>query len=433
VERWIVLGFLSVILTGTLLLWGSNEPVRPISFVDALFLSTSAVCVTGLSPLDIGKVLTPSSRLVLLLLVQLGGLGVMTVTTALPFLMGQRIGLRGRILFSGGLGIDTPQGAVRLLRRVLLFTLLIEGGGAFLLFFGFLPGHGVGTAAWLALFHSVSAFCNAGFSPFSDNLESFSGTFLIPGTLMGLIVLGGIGFPVLSELVVRGARTERPLTPYARIVLWTTGSLLLGGTALLAATEWNRAFGNLSPLLKLWNALFASVTPRTAGFDTVSYANFSGAGIAITILLMIVGASPASTGGGIKTTTLAVLCRMAWADLTRKGEVELFARRVEFDTIRRAWALTLIYVWTLFAAAIVLSFLEPFPFAELLFECVSAMGTVGLSMGITGKLTPESKLVLVCLMFWGRVGIVTFFYGVLSGGGAAGGRVTLPSARVPIG
>ncbi len=432
-ERWIVLGFLSVILTGTLLLWGNSGPVRPISLLDALFLSASAVCVTGLSPLDVGRALSPSSQVLLLLLIQLGGLGVMTVTTALPLLMGQRIGLRGRILFSGGLGIDSLQGAVRLLRRVLLFTLLIEGGGAFLLFWGFLPGRGVGEAAWLALFHSVSAFCNAGFSPFSDSLESFSGAFLVPGTLMGLILLGGIGFPVLSELVARRSRPGTPLSPYARIVLRTTGLLLLGGTVLLASTEWNRAFAGFSPGLKLWNALFASVTPRTAGFDTVSYANFSGAGIAITILLMIIGASPSSTGGGIKTTTLAVLCRMAWADLTRKGEVELFARRVEFDTIRRAWALTLIYVWTLFAAAIVLSFLEPFPFAELLFECVSAMGTVGLSMGITGKLTPESKLVLVCLMFWGRVGIVTFFYGVLSRGASAGGRVTLPSARVPIG
>jgi trk system potassium uptake protein TrkH len=432
VERVILAGFLSLILTGTLLLWGLNHSVRPISPVDALFLSTSAVCVTGLSPLDIGAVLTLPSQLVLLLLIQLGGLGVMTATTALSLLIGQRIGLRERIFFSGGFGLDTPQGAVRLLVRVLVFTAAIEAAGALLLFVGFLPGRSPGQAAYLAIFHSVSAFCNAGFSPLSTNLEPFASSLLIPGTIMGLIVLGGLGFPVLSELYsCRGGKSDHPLSPYSRLVLFSTVELILGGTVILAVAEWGGAFAPFSPAMKVWNALFASVTPRTAGFDMVPCSAFSGAGIAVTILLMIVGASPASTGGGIKTTTFGVLVRTAWSELRREGDVELFGRRVEFDAIRRALALTFAYVVTIFVAALFLSFREVLPFRDLLFEAASAMGTVGLSLGITAKLSPGAKLVLVCLMFWGRVGIVTFFYGLFSSGPEA--KVTLPPARIPIG
>lgn len=408
-----------------------NAASRPLGFVDALFTATSAVCVTGLTVVDTGKTLTPASQLVLLLLIQLGGLGVMTATTALSLLMRERIGLRQRMFFAGGVGLESPSGVIRLLIRILTLTFAIEGVAAFPLYWGFIrAGFSPPEALYNAVFHSVSAFCNAGFSLFSENLEGFSGSILVPGTVMVLIVLGGLGFSVLSELK-ETFRKPAGISVHSKLVLSMTAGLILFGTLMLALCEWNHSLGGLSGGWKAWNALFSSITPRTAGFDTVALSTFSSAGISVVVLLMLVGASPGSTGGGFKTTTLAVLLVSTWNVIRGRPEVHLWNRRVPIRIILRSITLIVLYIGTLGLGLMILLLLEPFPFRSLLFEAASALGTVGLSLGITSQLSDAGKLVLILLMFWGRVGIVTFLYGLVKR--EARGKISYPDAEIPVG
>jgi Trk-type K+ transport systems, membrane components len=399
-ERKIVLGFLALIGTGTLAILLLNANSRPLTLVDALFTATSAVCVTGLTVVDTGKDLANASRLVLLLLIQLGGLGVMTATTALSLLMRERIGLRQRMFFAGGFGLDSPSGVIRLLIRILSLTFAIEAVAVFPLYWGFSrAGLSPEQSLYNAVFHSVSAFCNAGFSLFPDNLEGFSSSILVPGTVMVLVVLGGLGFIVLSELKEMFRRPGK-ISVHSRLVLFTTAGLVLFGTALLLISEWNHSLGAMGGGWKLWNGLFSSITPRTAGFDTVALSTFSSAGLFVVILLMIVGASPGSTGGGFKTTTLAVLLVSTWNVIRGRSEVHLWNRRISIRVIQRAITLIVLYLGTLGLGLMILALLEPFPFRSLLFETASALGTVGLSLGITSGLSDAGKLVLVLLMFW---------------------------------
>ena len=431
VERKIVLGFLAMIAGGTVLFLLCNAGSRPLKLVDALFTAASAVCVTGLTVLDTGKDLSPASQWVLILLIQFGGIGVMTTTAALSLVTGEKIGLRQRMFFAGGFGIETPSGVVRFLIRVLILTFSVEGAGTVVLFFGFMR---TGLSPWESfrngLFHSVSAFCNAGFSLFSDNLEGFSKSLLIPGTIMTLVVAGGLGFLVLWEVgkMISGGRQ---FSVHSRLVLFTTGGLVLFGTFSLALCEWNTAFGAMPPGWKLWNGLFASITPRTAGFDTVSPAVFSSAGIFVVIILMLVGASPGSTGGGMKTTTLAVLLGSTWSVLRRSTEIHLWKRKISVKILQRAVTVVVLYLFTLGIGIAALVIFEPLQFRSLVFEATSALGTVGLSLGITARLSDAGKIVLVLLMFWGRVGIVTFLYGLLKR--EARGTVSYPEAEIPIG
>ena len=433
VERYITAGFLSLILAGALLLWCCNFAAdMALSPIDALFLSTSAVCVTGLAPLDIGTGLALPSQFVLLVLIQLGGIGIMGATTSLLLISGHRLAFRDRLFLAGGFGLEGPMGVVRLLRLVLTHTLLFEAAGAALMFFSF-RGTGLSTAqaAYHSIFHSVSAFCNAGFSLYSTNLEGFASSFVVPGTIMALIVVGGIGFPVMLELGdIRRGRT-RFLSVYARVVLTATAVLLVFGTAAIAFSEWNAAFRDMTPLEKFWNALFGSVTARTAGFDTVHYARWSQEGIMITMFLMLIGASPSSTGGGLKTTTFAVLIWSAWSELRQEQDVNVRGRRIPDTTVRRALALAFIYFFTLFFASAVLSFADDIPYSSLVFEAVSALGTVGLSRGITPDLSATSKMMLILLMFWGRVGILTFSYSLVPRERHV--DVRYPDANIPIG
>ena len=430
-ERKIVLGFLALIGTGTLAILLLNANSRPLTLVDALFTATSAVCVTGLTVVDTGKDLANASRLVLLLLIQLGGLGVMTATTALSLLMRERIGLRQRMFFAGGFGLDSPSGVIRLLIRILSLTFAIEAVAVFPLYWGFSrAGLSPEQSLYNAVFHSVSAFCNAGFSLFPDNLEGFSSSILVPGTVMVLVVLGGLGFIVLSELKEMFRRPGK-ISVHSRLVLFTTAGLVLFGTALLLISERNHSLGAMGGGWKLWNGLFSSITPRTAGFDTVALSTFSSAGLFVVILLMIVGASPGSTGGGFKTTTLAVLLVSTWNVIRGRSEVHLWNRRISIRVIQRAITLIVLYLGTLGLGLMILALLEPFPFRSLLFETASALGTVGLSLGITSGLSDAGKLVLVLLMFWGRVGIITFLYGLVKR--EARGKISYPDAEIPVG
>jgi trk system potassium uptake protein TrkH len=266
----------------------------------------------------------------------------------------------------------------------------------------------VGKSIYYAVFHSVSAFCNAGLSPLPDGLNGFSLSVIVPAAVMMLIILGGIGFPVFANCWDTFRNNGR-ISHYSKLVLYITFWLITAGTLMILVSDWEVGLAGLPSWAKIWNALFASVTTRTAGFDTLQPSSFSGLGKVLMIVLMIIGASPASTGGGIKTTTLGVMAVSAWNEILGRDENIFWHRKIAYSVVRRALTMTFIYVITFFIGAVLLSIIEDFPFEVLLFEAVSAMGTVGLSLGVTPELSVAGKMVLVLLMFWGRVGILTFF------------------------
>ncbi|MDO5563258.1 MAG: potassium transporter TrkG [Synergistaceae bacterium] len=429
----IVNGFLLVILVGALLLWLCNNFYYkiPLSIVDALFLSTSAVCVTGLSTIDVASDFGRVTQIILLALIQTGGLGFMTGMMLLTIAIRRRVGIKSQMSFLGGFGVEGLQDAVKLLHVVLCYTLAFEAVGAASLYFAFkAEGMTSSLALFNAVFHSVSAFCNAGFSPIAHGLRRYSMSFVVPGTIMSLIVLGGIGFPVFAECwsVIRN---KGRLSYYSRLVLFITSGLLVGGTVLILVSEWNDAFAGMPFWAKLWNALFASVTTRTAGFDTVDPARFSVLGQILMIMLMVVGASPSSTGGGIKTTTVAVIGISVWNEIHGSHESTFRHKKIPYNTERRAQALIVVYIMTFFLAAIVLKSIEDMNFGALVFETASAMGTVGLSVGITPKFSVAGKMILIALMFWGRVGILSFFASLIRP--EKGSVVHYPETHIPIG
>jgi len=431
VERTILVGFLSLILIGTLLIWSFNcSEGKPISLIDAMFTATSAVCVTGLAVVKTGRDLVPMSQGVLLVLIQLGGLGVMTAATALLILMRQRIGIRQRLLFAGGMGMDSPAGAIRLLYRILKITLAIESVGAIPLFWGFYGDIPVGKSLYFAVFHSISAFCNAGFSPISTSLEAYSGNIAVSGTVMVLIVIGGIGYLPLINFLAYLKRKEK-LRVHTRLVFSTSAILIMSGFVLLLVSEWGNGLASLNWKWKIWNALFQSVTPRTAGFNTIPISTFSSLGVLILCILMIIGASPGSTGGGVKTTTFAVLSISAWNFMRGRNNTVIWNRSIHDRDTLRALTITAMYICTIFFATFILSTMEPFPFKSVLFEVISALGTVGLSMGITAQLSTGAKFILILLMFWGRVGLLTFIYGTLTKD--SNSRISYARANIPVG
>jgi len=437
VERVIVTGFLLVILAGAFLLWLSNNFVyaKPLSPVDALFMATSAVCVTGLGVVDIATDFGLLSQVIMMALIQIGGLGIMTGMMLLSIAVGRRIGIRSRIFFLGGLGVDGVQGAITLFFTVIRYTLFLEGIGSILLFAGFvLNGEALLRAVYLAVFHSVSAFCNAGFSPCLGGLHGYRMTLIIPGTIMALIVLGGLGFPVFAEYANYfkfKRRQPHRVSVYAKLVLMITGGLIVGGTVLFLLSDWNVAFKDFPVWAKVWNALFASVTTRTAGFETVPSGSLSGLGQALMIVLMIIGASPASTGGGVKTTTFGVLAVSVWSELHMRSDPTFLNRGISERTERRALSVIAIYLFTILAGSVLLTLIEEMPFSAIIFEVASALGTVGLTVGVTTELSTAGKLVITLLMFWGRVGLYSFISTLVTADGDSG--IHYPNTHIPIG
>ena len=435
VERVILTGFLLVILAGAFLLWLSNNLVyaMPLPPVDALFMATSAVCVTGLGVVDIATDFGLLSQLIMLGLIQIGGLGIMTGMMMLSIAVGRRIGIRSRIFFLGGLGVDGLQGAITLFFTVIKYTLFLEGLGSLVMFAGFLLcGEELPRAAYLAVFHSVSAFCNAGFSPCLGGLHDYKTTLLIPGTVMSLIVLGGLGFPVFAECAnYFKCRRQHCVSVYAKLVLIITGGLIVCGAVLFLLSDWNAAFKDLPVWAKFWNALFASVTARTAGFETVPSGSLSGLGQALMIVLMIIGASPASTGGGVKTTTFGVLAISVWSELHMRREPTFLNRGISERTERRALSIIAIYLFTILAGSVLLTLVEEVSFSAIIFEVASALGTVGLTIGVTPELSAAGKLVITILMVWGRVGLYSFISTLVTADGDAG--IHYPNTHIPIG
>jgi trk system potassium uptake protein len=424
VSRSICLGFVAVISIGALLLmlpistssgqW--NDPIV------ALFTSTSAVCVTGHVVVDTATYFSRFGQLAIVLLIQVGGLGYMTVTTFLLLLLGRRFGLKDKVAIQQSLDRRSLQGSNQILKSIVATTMIFELTGACLLLLVFVPDLGWSRGLWFALFHSVSAWNNAGFGLFSDNLVGYQGSLLVNAVITGLIIFGGIGYEVILELYLRlRARLLRRRMKIARslnfqVAVSTTLFLLVGGTLAIWAIEIRnpQTLGSLSFPQQLLAAWFQAVTSRTAGFNTIDISKMTTAGLFVTIALMLIGGSPGGTAGGIKTTTARVLASCTYAILQGKESVTLYRRQVPNSLLLKAIAVTFGSLLTVVCATIAIALAEPkLDFIRILFEVVSAFATVGLSAGITAGLTPFSKLVLIATMYIGRVGILLLIAALL--------------------
>ena len=408
----IILSFFCLILTGAFLLCFpiSSRAHEWTPFINALFTATSASCVTGLVVVDTYTHWSAFGQAVILFLIQLGGLGVMTFISIIALLLKRRISLGERRLVMQAAGSLQISGIVKLLRRIFIGTAIVEGSGAIILSFVFIPRMGFVTGLWNAVFHSVSAFCNAGidlmgkYGQYSSlTTDGLAFNPVVNLTIMSLIIIGGIGFIVWTDI----ARHKFNFSKYevhSKIALVTTAALLVSGTVLFYIFESGAAFKDLDFGQKLLASMFQSVTPRTAGFNTFDQAKLSESGKILTTILMFIGGSPGSTAGGIKTTTFAVLLLSAFASAKRHGSINVFKRKLDDNTIVQASAIFSVYISCVLAAVLAICALEPYTFTQVVFETVSAIGTVGLSLGITPTLCSVSKLILILLMFTGRVG-----------------------------
>ncbi|OWY64150.1 ATPase [cyanobacterium TDX16] len=424
VPRTISLGFLAVIAIGTLLLMmpfssSSGDWTNPIV---ALFTSTSAVCVTGLSVVDVGTYFSFFGQVVLVALVQIGGLGYMTATTFLLVLIGVKFGLRDKVAIQQALDRTGLSNSADLIRSIIGVTLIFEITGIFLLLPVFTPQYGIDRALWLAIFHSVNSWNNAGFSLFKDNFIGFQTSILLNLVVTGLIIFGGIGYGVLFQIYIylRDRIQRKPervvFSLDLKVAISTTLILLITGTVAFFLIESRNpdTFGNLSWQNKILAAWFQSVTPRTAGFNTIDIGKMTNAGLFLTIAFMFIGASPGGTGGGIKTTTLRVLTSCTKAILQGKEDVLLYERQIPLNLILKAVGVLVGSIATVILATILISLTDPnIDFIQILFEVVSAFATVGLSAGITAKVSAAAKLVLIATMFIGRVGILLLIGAVL--------------------
>ena len=411
------LGFVVVILTGALLLMlpFSSKDGRPLSFLDAVFTATSATCVTGLVVADTGTYFSIFGQTVVLLMVQVGGLGLMTMSMILFTFTGRKISLHDRMSMAEGLGESRLQGVVRLTRGALLVTGISELMGAILLSFRFVPQYGLPKGLWFSVFHSISAFCNAGFDLIGGyrSFTEYSRDPYFMFVIMGLVVAGGLGFGVILNL--RMTRDLRRLRLHSKMVLTGTVFLILTGALLFFWIEYDNAktIGNMSLFDKIVNAMFQSVTLRTAGFNTIDQLALHDASKGVGILLMLVGGGPAGTAGGLKITTVFTLLLAARAYLRGKFETEAFGRTIPLEQTRRALTITLMGGLFLLGMATMLSFSEQdMPAGSLgllnqLYEATSAFCTVGVSTGVTAVTSPVTRVILILLMYAGRVGLIT--------------------------
>jgi trk system potassium uptake protein TrkH len=420
--RSFVASFLLVILAGTLLLLLPVSTVtgRPLPVVDALFTSASAVCVTGLTVIDIGRDLSLFGQIVTLVLFQIGGLGIITFSLVLFGLMGRSLSFRGRELLQSTF-LHTPRrDFFRILRFVVAGTFAIEAAGALLLFVRFLADFPPAQAFYRAVYHSVSAFNNCGYSLFSSSLIRYRGDWLVNLTVVSLVVLGGIGFIVLYEVLRRIRNRRQKLSLHSKLVLLTTGVLIAGGALLLYLFEAGNALKQASAGESFLASLFQSVTARTCGFNTVPIASLSNATLLVLMILMFIGASPGSTGGGVKTSSFALLVLMIANRIRGRDGVTIFRRTVPAEILVRTITIVIAASVAILAVASLL-LLAAGPaaggvqasrhlFVEYVFETISAFGTVGLSLGVTPELNQLQRLAVVLLMFAGRVGPLTMAF-----------------------
>lgn len=408
-----VIGFALVIIIGAILLTLpiSSATGERLSFADALFTSTSAVCVTGLVVVDTVTYFSLFGQVVILLLIQVGGLGFMTMATLVALLIGKRISLKSRLLIQESLGKSEISGVVRITKYVVYFTIFMEGLGAFLLSLRFIPLYGFSKGLYFSIFHSISAFCNAGFDLFGGfrSLTPFVEDPLVILTIMGLIIIGGLGFSVIFDILQN--RSFKKISLNSKLVLTLTGILLFVGFVFVFAFEYAnpQTIGNLSFKGKLLASAFQSVTPRTAGYNALLIDQLTMPTLLLTMIFMFIGGSPGSTAGGIKTTTFGLVILSMISVIKGDPDSVIFRRKVARDATMRALAVLGVAFAIVIMMVMILSISEKqVDFMVILFEVVSAFGTVGLSMGLTTNLTVIGKLALTFTMFMGRIGVLTF-------------------------
>ncbi len=401
-----------------------------ISYLDALFTATSSVCVTGLIVVDTGRYFTGFGQAVILLLIQLGGFGIMSFGTFIIFMLRGRVSISAQTAVSQSF-IELGDISVReMLKKSLLFMFMIEFIGAVLLFGGFRGAYPPGERLWQAVFHSISAFCNAGFSLNSESLVQFADSVLVNLTMMGLIVLGGIGFFVLLEIshLLRSRQKLKKLTLHSKMVLLMSGLLIFLGAGLLIGFEWNQAFADFGIKGRVLRGFFQSITARTAGFNTVEIGSLSEASLMVLLGLMFIGGAPGSCAGGVKVTSAGVILTVALGLFRRSRRPNIFGRSLSRETIDRALLLLVSGFLLVNVFILLLLILEgglsshhlvAGRFLTLAFETISAFGTVGLSLGVTSHLSFLGKILIIILMFTGRLGPLTLIY-------------TLQARRVPV-
>ena len=406
-------GFALLILIGAILL---SLPISArtgrLPFLDALFTATSAVCVTGLVVVDTGTYFTRFGQTVILILIQIGGLGIMTAATLVFILLGKKISLRERLVMQEALNQITLQGLVHLVQMIVLLTLVVQGVGALILSTRFIPIYGVETGLYYAVFHAVSAFCNAGFDLTGGyrSLTPFAHDPVLVLTIAAMFILGGLGFTVVLEYCQR--RSFRRLTLHAKMVTVITLLLLSLGTVVVLVMEYNNpaTLGQFGFFGKLVNAFFTAATARTAGFNTVPTDGLFQPTLFFIIGLMFIGASPASTGGGIKTTTFGALVVAVVSTVRGKEDVLLFMKQIPTEIMRRCLSIAMLATLLVFSVTFALLITEGGELIHMFFEAMSAFGTVGLSTGVTGTLTPMGRVILIVTMFAGRVGPLTLVF-----------------------
>ncbi len=414
---FVLFSFFLAIFVGALLLMLPAATVNgeETSLIGAFFTSTSATCVTGLIVYDTGTHFTLFGQLIILFLIQIGGLGIMTISSAFAIMLGQKLTLKSESLIQNVVGGSSRIDMIRLVRSIIIVTFIFEAFGALILYLTFNSGAlSSNIAIYHSIFHSISAFCNAGFSLYKNSFMGFRSNFSINFVITSLIIIGGIGFPVLVDLG-KSAQNKFKLTRltlHSKIVLTCTIVLLLLGSIGFFIAEYNSGMKGFGFTDRLYASYFQSVTTRTAGFNTIDTANMSKASVFVSSILMFIGASPGSTGGGIKTTAFVVVFVSVLAMFRGNRDVNVFKRRVSEGIIKKVMALVAASVSLLILMIFLLLLIEPFSFERTVFEAFSAFGTVGLSMGITPLLSNMGKLIIIMLMYLGRVGPLTLIFAI---------------------
>jgi len=414
--RMVAGSFAIIILIGTLLLMlpAASQNGQSAGFLTSLFTATSATCVTGLIPVDTGMSWTFFGQVVIILLIQVGGLGFMTILSLFSLLLRRRIGLSERLIMASTLNLNDMDGVVRVVRHALMVTFTLEGIGAVVLSTRFISQFGILGGIWRGIFHAISAFCNAGFDLVGGkfgaftSLEGYNNDPLVLCTIMVLIVSGGLGFFVWEDIL--RTRRWKEFSFYTKLVLSITAALLVGGTVFFLCAEYSNpaTLGPMSVPQKILNALFQSVTLRTAGFASFNEGGLLDSSMAVSCVLMLIGGSSGSTAGGLKTVTVAVLLLSLRSNMAGREQVTIRGRAISYRKVIDAMTLALIIIFLFLTGSIVISLADGVPYLHAAFETASALGTVGVTVGITPTLSAFSHVVLICLMYLGRIGVISF-------------------------
>lgn len=430
---YLTLGFAILIIIGGCIL---SLPIftrsgKSTNLIDSIFVAASASCVTGLTTVNTADHWNSLGHVWILLLIQIGGLGVMTLATLFPLLLRKKIGLKSRQILKEQLNIDSLQGIMKLFKYVLVFTFLVEFLGAFLLSLRFVPIFGMGKGWWYSIFHSISAFCNAGFDLLGDSIYPYRNDTLINVILMSLVVIGGLGFMVTAELFRK--RSFKKLSTHAKLVLIISSVLIVIGSLAFYLIE--RQAGGVLYQEGIKNSIlqstFQSVSARTAGFYSVKLNQMHDTSVLLLSVLMVIGGSPGSTAGGLKTTTFGVLVLSTISIFKQEDEVTIFNKHIDSKTIRKALAIIMVYLGLIFLVIFILSLSENFKVLDISYEVASAFGTVGASRGITGDLSKIGKILITLSMYLGRIGPMTMAYSI--GLKSATKYIRYPEANISIG